>query len=423
MRILSNSLSLVLAAVLAACSTYAPVRVAPPSEVYATAHPVGHPDLRYWGDGIDEAYAEADIRRIAETLREQSQRTGIDLTGMRADVLALSGGGPDGAFAAGLLNGWSTTGTRPDFALVTGISIGALIAPFAFLGPDYDPALRAIFTELDTQQIVIFRPFALLFGSLGLIDTTPLRQTIRSLVDEAMLKRVADEHRKGRRLLIGTTNIDAGRPVVWSMGAIAETGDTDLFADVMLASASIPGAFPPVLIDVEAGGERFTEFHVDGGVTRSVILWPTGTERLLEQYGLLRERGTIYVIQNNQLLPPYQPVRSSLRDIASRSLSTLIRGQTAGDLTRIYLAGRDIGYDFKLIFVPPSDEVPGTTDFDIGYMRDLFDTAFAIGAGEIPWLETPPDLIGRPALQRSLDALVENRRIPQPAPERLSRGR
>ena len=413
MRTFRNALTVLLAAAVAACSTYAPVRVAPPAELYATAQPVGHRDLRYWGDGIDPAYAEADIRQIAEASRAHFEAKGIDPATQHADVLALSGGGPDGAFAAGLLNGWSTTGNRPDFALVTGISIGALIAPFAFLGPDYDPALRVVFTELDTQQIVIFRPFALLFGSLGLIDTTPLRQTIRSLVDDAMLKRVAEEHRRGRRLLIGTTNIDAGRPMVWSMGAIAETGDTELFADVMLASASIPGAFPPVLIDVEAAGQRFTEFHVDGGVTRSVILWPTGTEKLLEQYGLLRARGSIYVIQNNQLLPPYQPVRSRLRDIASRSLSTMIRGQTEGDLTRIYLAGREVGYGFKLIFVPPSDDVPGTTDFDIAYMRRLFDTAYEIGRGEIPWLDVPPDLMGRPELQRTVDAFVDANRAPR----------
>lgn len=403
MNALRIAISLTVATALAACETYAPVRVAPPSALYEAVLPRGHENIRYWGDGVDPIYAEADIRRIAEAVQRNAQATGADPGALHADVLALSGGGPDGAFAAGLLNGWSTTGRRPEFSLVTGISIGALIAPFAFLGADYDPALRAVFTELNTREIVIFRPFALLFGALGAIDTLPLRHTIRTLVDDAMLTRVAEEHRKGRRLLIGTTNIDAGRPVVWSMGAIAETGDAELFVDVMLASASIPAAFPPVLIDVEANGQQFTEFHVDGGVTRSVILWPTGTERLLEQYGLARARGAIYVIQNNQLLPPYQPVESSLRQIASRSLSTLIRGQTAGDLTRIYLAGREAGYDFRLIFVPPSDEAPGTTDFDIAYMRRLFDLAYEIGRGDIPWLDTPPDLIGRPHLVRTLE--------------------
>jgi predicted acylesterase/phospholipase RssA len=351
----------------------------------------------------------AEAQRLGERLRHRWEAEGRSADGVPINILALSGGGPDGAFAAGLLNGWSTTGTRPQFQLVTGISIGALIAPFAFLGTDYDPALRKLFTEFDTSDVLIFRPFALLFGALGLIDTAPLRATIRTLVDEEMLRRVAAEHRKGRRLLIGTTNIDAGRPVVWNMGAIAEAGDVDLFGDVMLASASIPGAFPPVLIDVTAEGERFTEFHVDGGVTRSVILWPDGTERLFAHVSEITRSGSIYVIQNNQLLPPYQPVESSVRQIAARSLSTLIRGQTEGDLTRIYLAAQRVGYDFRLIFVPPNDAAPGTTDFDTNYMRRLFETAERIGRAPIPWLHEPPGVADRREVQKVVRAAFQTR--------------
>jgi predicted acylesterase/phospholipase RssA len=394
---------------LAACETNTPLRTPPPAALHERAVVASVPEARFWGDGLDPAFAAAETQRIGERFRNRWEASGRPESGVRVNVLALSGGGPDGAFAAGLLNGWSTTGTRPQFELVTGISIGALIAPFAFLGPDYDPALRSLFTEFDTSRVLIFQPFALLFGALGLIDTAPLRATIRSLVDEEMLRRVAEEHRKGRRLLIGTTNIDAGRPVVWNMGAIAEAGDVDLFGDVMLASASIPGAFPPVLIDVTADGERFTEFHVDGGVTRSVILWPDGTERLFAHVADITRSGAIYVIQNNQLLPPYQPVASSVRQIAARSLSTLIRGQTEGDLTRIYLAAQRVGYDFRLIFVPPSDAAPGTTDFDPGYMRSLFESAERIGRGTIPWLDQPPGVADRRDVQQEITAAFRAR--------------
>ena len=401
MKTVRGLLVILIGVSLGACQTYAPLRTAPPAEVFESVTVPGVTNARFWGDSVA---ASNDEGRVREALEARWEAAGRPPEGLDISILALSGGGPDGAFAAGLLNGWSHTGTRPKFTLVTGISIGALIAPFAFLGEEYDPALRILFTDFDTSRLVVLRPFRLLFGALGVIDNEPLRATLRSLVDEAMLRRVAEEHDKGRTLLIGTTNIDAGRPVIWNMGEIAKAGDQKLFTDVMLASASIPGAFPPVLIDVEANGQTYTEFHVDGGVTRSVILWPTGTERVFPRMQRLATTGTVYVIQNNQLLPPYVPVTSSLRDIAGRSLSTLIRGQTEGDLTRIYLSARDVGYGFRLIFVPPGEQPSGTTDFDQGYMRRLFETAESIGQGEIPWFTVPPGIAERPQLMRDLEA-------------------
>lgn len=389
-------------ALLGACQTHTPVRAAPPADVFETAMVPGIPLARLWGDGLTPD--AADGGRVRRALEARWETLGRPENGLHISMLALSGGGPDGAFSAGLLNGWSKSGTRPEFTLVTGISIGALIAPFAFIGSDYDAALRILFTDFDTSELVVLRPFRLLFGALGVIDNAPLRQTMRRLVDQEMLRKVAEAHDSGRTLLIGTTNIDAGRLVIWNMGEIARAGDAKLFTDVMLASASIPGAFPPVLIDVEADGRTYSEFHVDGGVTRSVILWPTGTERIFPQLKGFATSGTVYVIQNNQLLPPHQPVASSLRDIASRSLSTLIRGQTEGDLTRIYLSARDIGYDFRLIFVPPGEGPAGFTDFDPKYMRDLFERAERIGRGPIPWLAVPPGIADRPRLMRDLEA-------------------
>lgn len=406
---------LCLGTLLAACQSFAPIRTAPPEDVFETITVPGVANARFWGDGV--VSATPDNGRVRAALLARWEEAGRPEGGLHISILALSGGGPDGAFAAGLLNGWTRSGTRPEFTLVTGISIGALIAPFAFLGPEYDPALRILFTEFDTSGLVVLRPFRLLFGALGVIDNAPLRATLRSLVDDAMLKRVAAAHEAGRTLLIGTTNIDAGRPVIWNMGEIARAGNAKLFTDVMLASASIPGAFPPVQIDVEIDGRAYSEFHVDGGVTRSVILWPTGTERVFPQMEQLTASGTVYVIQNNQLLPPYRPVSSSLRELATRSLSTLIRGQTEGDLTRIYLSSRDVGYDFRMIFVPPGEGPTGTTDFNLDYMRNLFREAERIGLGPIPWFTVPPGIAERPQLMRDLEAaFTANSSRPPDAP-------
>ena len=407
---IARALGLCLAVgVVGACTGLAPIRVPPPADVHEQAIIPGLPEARFWGDDYSDLLVRGEIERIDASLRERWERAGRPADGVPINALALSGGGPDGAFAAGLLNGWSETGTRPEFDLVTGISVGALIAPFAFLGPDYDHALRTIFTEFGAEDVAVFAPFAALGGALGLLDTQPLRRTIRDLIDAPTVEAIAAESRAGRRLLIGTTNIDAARPVIWDMGAIAEAGEVELFGDVMLASASIPGAFPPVLIDVEAGGRSFSEFHVDGGVTHSVILWPTGVERVFPRIPGVAQRGTIHVIQNNQLRPPFTPVDPRLSQIAARSLSTLIRAQTSADLAQIYNAAQAVGYDFRLIFVPPSATAPGTTDFDRAYMTALFEQAETLGRGSIPWFEAPPAAMGRAELSRRLAELAAMR--------------
>ncbi len=396
----------VLALALGACAAAAPMRTPPPPELYASAEPAGAAGasraFRLWGDDIDVARREAARAYLRDRTIRHWRALGAPASGLDYDMLALSGGGPDGAFAAGLLSGWSASGLRPEFELVTGISVGALIAPFVFLGSDYDPVLRTIFTELGADSVAELQIFSALFGALGVADTNPLRLTLRRMVDEPLLKAIAEESRKGRVLLIGTTNIDAQRPVIWDMGAIAEAGEIDLFREVMLASAAIPGAFPPARIEVVAAGETFTEFHVDGGVTHSVIIGPTGVESVLPRNLPFPIRRTIYVIQNNSLFPAYEPVASRLPAIASRSLSTLIRGQSDGDLLRIALAAEEIGADFRLVFVPPGFASPSATDFDTAYMTALFAHAYADALDGIDWLQTAPGLVGRSAIEREL---------------------
>lgn len=400
-------------------ASLAPQRVAVPEAYYDIAQPVGAPDVRIWSDQFEAPVRARVEARQRAALIAQWREAGSPPEGLRQDILALSGGGPDGAFAAGLLNGWSKAGGRPDFSVVTGISVGALIAPFAFAGPDHDDDLRRIFTEFGTEDVAELQLFAVLRGALGVADTQPLRRQIAQFIDKKFLDRIAAKSRRGDMLLIGTTNIDAGRPVLWNMGAIAELGDANLFADVMLASASIPGAFPPVLIDVEAQGQRFTEFHVDGGVTHSVILGPQGAAEALPQTLPFPVRRTIYVIQNNQLAPAYVPVEPRLPAIAARSLSTLIRAQTAADLGNIYRIARAIGAEFRLAFVPPGFDAPSTTSFDTEYMTGLFKRAEEIALGGVPWFEAPPGIIGRRTLQAELERISADRAgVAETAPSR-----
>jgi len=238
---------------------------------------LGIRNARFWPD----TQGQALVAEAIEALRRERAATAQPLGGYGdlspAHFLALSGGGDDGAFGAGLLCGWSDAGTIPSFKLVTGVSTGAMIAPLAFLGRPYNEKLRALFTTIGPEHILEKRGlFGAIFGE-ALADTTPLFQTISRYVDPQMLADIGREYNKGRLLLIGTTSLDEQRPVIWNIGAIATSGQPgalELVRKILLASASIPGAFPPVLIDVEAGGRRYQEMNVDGGAVVQTFLYP-----------------------------------------------------------------------------------------------------------------------------------------------------
>jgi predicted acylesterase/phospholipase RssA len=239
-----------------------------------------------------------------------------------------------------------------------------------------------------------------LFGALSIADSTPLRTRLRGIVNDRMLAEIAAEHRQGRRLLVLTTNLEAARPVIWDMGRIAAAGDRELFVDVMLASASVPGAFPPVPIRVEIDGRQYDELHVDGGVTRSVVLGPTGMEDVLVKDMPFPIRRRIFVIQNNVLVPAYEPVERSLSGIASRSVSTLIRAQSEGDLTHIYLAAQRAGAEFYLAFVPQEFAGGSAASFDPEYMTALYEASRADARDGISWQRVPPGVAGRSLIER-----------------------
>ncbi len=232
--------------------------LAPPADVYEDATPTGYGQVRFWADGTPDNI-EALIEIRAALMKHRFADTIAAGKPIELSFLALSGGGQDGAFGAGLLNGWTRSGTRPEFEMVTGISTGALIAPFAFLGPDWDDALQEAYTTMTTDRMLIPTILKGLTGGLALADAGPFRRTIEKFATEEMFRLIAAEHRRGRLLFIGTSALDAARPVVWDIGAIANSGvpgALKLFHDIVQASASIPGAFPPVLIEVEVDGKQ-----------------------------------------------------------------------------------------------------------------------------------------------------------------------
>jgi hypothetical protein len=309
--------------------------------------------------------------------------------------LALSGGADDGAFGAGVLVGWTETGQRPQFELVTGISAGALIAPFAFLGPSYDPQLRALFTEIAPNDVAQLGRLALsvLFRE-ALADTTPLARLIERHADAAMLQAIAAEYQRGRLLLIGTVNLDVGRPVIWNIGAIAASGHPEalnLFRRILLASASIPGAFPPVMIDVEADGRAFQEMHVDGGAAMQVFLYPARLRprALAGRAGQQRET-TAWVIRNGRVDVAITDPPGGIFSIARRSAQTLLHFSSINDLDRIYLSTYRDRIGFRMQSIGPDFDTPRPRFFDNAYMRALFAYGEARGRDVTSWVTAPP---------------------------------
>ena len=371
---------------LTACATPHRLPAVPVAQV-AEATPTIGPVRFLVTRETDRFAAEAKSSLAKEQQWLSSQGRGGELP--PAYFLAVSGGGDNGAYGAGYLNGWSASGTRPEFKVVTGISTGALIAPFAFLGPKYDYVLRRVYTE--TSQKDIFKKRGMVKGIFGdaMADTRPLATVIQQYVNRALLDEIAAEYAKGRLLLVGTANLDSLEPVIWNMTAIAASQDpnaTKLFANVLLASASIPGAFPPVMIDVNVGGSQFQEMHVDGGTMTQVFLYPPS----LSLADAPPRKRVLYIIRNARLDADWASVERRTLSIATRAIASLTRTQGIGDLYRIYATSQRDGLDFNLTYIPKTFDTPHLEEFDTAYMRSLYDVGFQAGKDTREWQKYPP---------------------------------
>jgi len=380
---------------LAGCGSL-PRNAAPHQEELVAIIP-GMPGIRAWA-GRPSPPLEADLVASFHQESEADFPRAADGT-VHYPHLALSGGGANGAFGAGFLNGWTSTGKRPVFKIVTGVSTGALMAPFTFLGPPYDDALREFYTTTRTRDIFTLGSLVWqLFAGEALADTRPLQALIARHVDAVLLERVAREHRRGRRLYVGTFDIDTPRFVVWNMGLIATSGHPqalELFRKVMLASASIPVAFPPVLFEVELtpGGPRYDEMHVDGGVGARVFL-NGGVFR----GSVIRERGgaggtgkeNIFIIHNGQLVPLPDPITRSLAAIAVRVIDASGRAAAVGDLFRIYGYAQREGAGFQWVTIAEDVDMQADEIFDPRQMQALYDLGFRMAAAGGNWTTVPP---------------------------------
>jgi predicted acylesterase/phospholipase RssA len=377
----------------AGCATISPRNVLPQASA-SQIELEGFHNIRFWGDASAkeiQAIMMADAPKTETRLSPGPERHQPVST-----FLAISGGAEDGAFGAGLLVGWSDAGTRPVFDLVTGVSSGALIAPFAFLGREHDNQLREIFTKYGRKDVFTYNVNGLLEGS-ALTDNAPLAKLIEKYIDNALLQEIARERIKGRILLIGTTNLDTQRPVLWDMGRIAMSNNRDaigLFRKILLASATLPGVFPPVRIQVQVGGQNYDELHVDGGVTRQVFITPSALSFVShdQKTGRTAAKPRLYVIRNGKIDPEWQSVGENVLSITQRSISTLIKNQGIGDLYRIYSVTRRDGIDFNLASIPPDFTETSDEPFDQKYMVSLFDRGYDLASHNYSWMKAPPGM-------------------------------
>jgi len=381
--------SLLIPLSLSACAT--PQRLAAvPASMTAQAD-TGLGNIRFFPTRDTKAFAEEAMDSVR---KEQAWLISQGQTGPLppAYFLAVSGGGHNGAFGAGLLKGWTAAGNRPQFKVVTGISTGALIAPFAFLGSAYDEQLAHVYTNITQRDVFKKRGLISGFFADGLADTAPLKHMVAQVVDRPMLDAIAAEYRKGRLLLVATAELDALEPVIWNMTAIAASQDPrapELFRNVLVASASIPGAFPPVMIDVTAGGQRYQEMHADGGTIAQVFLYPPSAKGYIGDRLVERKR-VLYIIRNARLDPDWQSINRRTLPVAVRAISSLTQTQGVGDLYRIYATAQRDGLDYNLAYIPSSFQVVAKEEFDQAYMRQLYEVGREMGARGYPWEKVPP---------------------------------
>lgn len=388
-QLLKLAASAPLMPLVAACTTL--TRGAPaPAALTDQITVLGIPNGRFWPDTQVVAMAREAIAA------HERERAYLGTTGQLppAEFLAVSGGGDNGAFGAGLLCGWYDSGTIPTFKLVTGVSTGSMIAPFAFLGGPYYNQLRTLYTTITPSDVMQQRGlFGVLFGD-ALADTTPLFHLISRYLNEQMLAGIADAYRQGRLLLIGTTSLDQQRPVIWNIGAIAASGRPgapELIRKILLASAAIPAAFPPVLIDVEAAGRQYQEMNVDGGAVAQTFLYPANIPLVMNMRSreFNRDRSA-YIIRNGRLDPDWTEVEPRILSIAGRAIATMIHYSGVNDIMRIYAMTRRDGVDYNLAFIEPDFPEMQREQFDPVYMRRLFDYGYAKARAGFPWHKVPP---------------------------------
>jgi predicted acylesterase/phospholipase RssA len=381
-------IALAVVAAVAGCHSTA----APNTPVAAGIDPAGLYDPNGYGDSPALPMAR-DLFRVGERIR-MAQRP-AELPAHKS-CLVLSGGGAFGAFQAGILVGWSEAAQRPAFDAVTGVSTGALVAVFAFLGPEYDSELRRVYTTLKTEDIYIRKGRLRSLFSESLAENHPLAKQIDRVLTPETVDRIAAEHLKGRRLYVGTTDLESRRPVVWDIGAIAskhEPGGRELIAKLLLASAAIPAFFPPVDIAVDVDGQSLVERHIDGGVTQNLFFRPPQVPQDFRHrppadfmFG-----SDLYVVVAGKLYADPEVVEPRVLKIAASSVSTLIYAETRVELIRLYTIAMVSGMNYHLAAIPQDFHAPSSsTTFDPVEMSRMFEEGRRQALNGSAWRCAPP---------------------------------
>lgn len=355
---------------------------------------LGIPNERFFpafgAQEIEKEYVDAYTRLAAA----KGLKSAMDLP--KLEMLAVSGGGENGAFGAGVLCGWSEQGTRPEFEVVTGISTGALTAPFAFLGPAYDAQLRAVYTEIKPDQVLKPRFITAALWDDAMADNAPLYKTISHYLDDRMLAEIARAYDGGRLLLIASTDLDAQQPVIWNIGAIAKSGHpkaAETIRKILLASAAVPGAFPPTMFEVTLDGKPYQEMHVDGGAFAQTFLYPSAVTN--ERRKRLRAKQRVlnldaYIIRNGRLDAEWAKVERRTLGIAGRAISTMITSAGYNDVVKIYFNCQRDGVGYHLAYMGSDFNVPLPQPFDPPYMKALYDYGYEHSRHGYDWARKPP---------------------------------
>jgi hypothetical protein len=379
--------------------------------------------------GLDSKFTDSLLKSFQAKF-EEKRRTGND-DKIPYSALTLSGGGSRGAYGAGVLSGWTKRGDRPQFDVVTGISTGALMATHVFLGSDYDDDLQ-IYKHMTNDDVFesrgILSTLLAVRRSPAAFDTAPLRETLLSVISEETLDLVAAEHRKGRRLFIGSTNLDANVFTVWDMGVIAESDRPDRrkhYIDIVMASASFPIAFPPIYIEVEGEAGTYTQMHGDGGIRETAFFFDFD---LFEDFRLVLEaegitdsdfKEDLYLLINGPIISPetktYKPVDGNMIAIADATITSLMTKVTQGSVYRLWVLAMAHGADFHISFVPPDYTfITGSLDFDPVEQTTLFELGYQQALDGKAWATQPAPSSDEELLKLIVDpaAMFDSRELP-----------
>ncbi|MDV5169616.1 patatin-like phospholipase family protein [Photobacterium rosenbergii] len=403
---LRTLITFLFASLIAACSNQMH-RNAPLVQLSSSDRLFDSQKIRAWGDQpfLIEDYLAIELERSDSF--DRSLIVDEEGTLKPQHYLTISGGGANGAYGAGLMNGLTKSGQRPEYRFVTGISTGAILGLYAFLGEDYNHKLEEFYTQTSDEDLYQTRYFWQLFSSPSLLDTSKFEALVRDEIDREMMDRVKEQHLRGRTFLVKTTDLDSQRPVIWNMGVIAMLDGAEaeyLFESVIIASASIPGLFEPVLIPVEVDGVIYDELHVDGGVVAQVFFIPEDLD--IEQFEMVensqfselgislsdRRESHIWLINNSRIGNVWQPVQPRLTDITGRSISTMLKHQGRNNLVQIYKQSQLTNSTFNLSYINHQvPDAPEHAPFDQDYMQHIYCYGYAQGLNPHHWSHRFPD--------------------------------